>query len=236
MNSVKLLYVEDDIDYAELICKRLRNEDFEIVIVPTAAKAEKLFREFRPELVMVDLDLQYEKEGLDFIRNLHRQFPWFPIVVYSAHVEPETIIETMNFGVLHHIGKDRSVPELTAMLRNALRQAYHCKEQQNSEYQLSPLTTFKIATQTLLIAGKPINLNRTISLLLRQLCLHINEFVPPNELSKAIWGIVKEPYELRRYISKLRKIIEPLDPNIHLLNQTGGYYQLECLQWKEEIH
>ncbi|MEI3154452.1 MAG: hypothetical protein V8S95_04585 [Odoribacter sp.] len=65
MNAIKLLYVEDDTDHAGLIRMRLANEGFETVIAPTAAKAEKLFREYRPELVMVDLDLQQEKEGLE---------------------------------------------------------------------------------------------------------------------------------------------------------------------------
>lgn len=62
----------------------------------------------------------------------------------------------------------------------------------------------------------------------------MNEFVPPEELSFAIWGYRKEVSELRRYISKLRKIIEQQDPGIHLLNQTGGYYQLECHLWKQD--
>ncbi len=234
MNAIKLLYVEDDTDHAGLIRMRLANEGFETVIAPTAAKAEKLFREYRPELVMVDLDLQQEKEGLEVIRAIQRQSPWFPVIVYSAHVEPETVIETMNYGVLHHIGKDRSIPELVAMLRNALRQAYRCKEQQNPEYQLSPVTTFNASTYIITIKNRAYPLNRTAGTLLKQLCVHMNEFVPPEELSFAIWGYRKEVSELRRYISKLRKIIEQQDPGIHLLNQTGGYYQLECHLWKQD--
>ncbi len=68
--------------------------------------------------------------------------------------------------------------------------------------------------------------------LLKQLCLHINEFVPPDELSIALWGIEKDIRELRRYIQKLRNIIETQDPQIKILNQTGGYYQLECQTWQ----
>ena len=47
MNNIKLLYVEDDIDYAEMIRQRLSPEGFELVVAPTASKAERLFREFR---------------------------------------------------------------------------------------------------------------------------------------------------------------------------------------------
>lgn len=231
--NTKLLYVEDDLEYAGLIGKLLANEGFETAFAPTAAKADKLFREFRPELVIVDLDLQYEKEGLEIIRSIHRQSPWFPVIVYSSHADPQTVIETMAYGVLHHVSKDRSIPELVAMLRNALRQTYRCKEHQNPEYRLSAITTYYLNTKTLVTDGKTFPLNRMTGTLLQQLCLHINEFVPPEELFVAIWGFRKEMSELRRYITKLRKIIEQ-DPDLRLLNQSGGYYQLECNLWKQE--
>lgn len=234
MSATKILYVEDDPDYAEMIRQRLNSEGFEVAIAPSAAKAEKLFREFHPDLAMVDLDLQQEKEGLHVIRDIFRQSPYFPVIVYSAHVEPEIIIETMEHGVLHHVGKERSIPELIAMIRNALNRTYRCKEQQNPQYQLSPITVFNSSSRTLTIDGQTYILNRTVGLLLQQLCIHINEFVPPEELSLAIWGIRKDIGELRRYISKLRKIIEEQDPDIRLLNQNGGYYQLECDLWRGE--
>ena len=232
MPTIKILYIEDDLSYASLVKDWLAREGFITVIADTAPKAERLFHEHHPDLVMVDLDLQRPKEGLEIIRNLHLQYPSFPVIVYSAHADPETVIETMDLGVMHHIGKDRSIPELMAMLRNAFRQAYHCKENWNPEYQLSEITTFNIQTNIITIHGQPEHLKKIAGRLLKQLCLHINEFVPPDELSIALWGIEKNIRELRRYIQILRDIIEDKDPNIRILNQTGGYYQLECQCWK----
>lgn len=233
MSLIRLLYIEDDREYAELIRKRLTPEGFETEIATTPGKASKLFREFRPDIAMVDLDLQKEKEGLDIIREIHCRSPWFPVIVYSAHAEPEIIIETMQTGVMHHVGKDRSIPELIAMLRNALHQAYRCKGKWNPKYQLSTFTTFNIANHTLIIGEKTYQLKHIAGAMMQQLCLHINEFVPPAELSIAIWGIEKNVSELRRYITQLRQIIEKEDPDIRLLNQAGGYYQLECKQWQQ---
>ena len=60
MSATKILYVEDDTDYADLIRQQLAAKDFEVAIAPTASKAEKLFREVRPALVRVDVDLQLD--------------------------------------------------------------------------------------------------------------------------------------------------------------------------------
>lgn len=232
MSTIKVLYIEDDLSYATLVKDWLSQEGFITLIADTSAKADRSFREHHPDLVMVDLDLQRPKEGLEIIRDLHRQHPGFPVLVYSAHADPETVIETMNLGVMHHVGKDRSIAELVAMLRNAFKQAYRCKENWNPEYQLSEITAFNIQTNIITINGEQEHLKKIAGRLLKQLCLHINEFVSPDELSIALWGIEKDIRELRRYIQKLRDLIEEKDPNIRILNQTGGYYQLECQAWK----
>lgn len=232
MTSIKILYTEDDDSFARLIQQRLQQEGFIVETANTPAKAYKLFREFRPDLMLVDLDLQQEKEGLKIIRDIHLQSPWFPVIVYSAHIEPALVVETMNLGVMHHIGKDRSLPELVAMIRNAHRQSYRYKGDWNPEYQLSGLTTFNIRTHILSINGREEHLTPITGKLMKQLCLHINEFVSSQELNIAVWGIEKNLQELRRYIKKLRSLIETQDPDIRILNKIGGYYQLECKAWK----
>ena len=233
MIPIKILYTEDDVSYAELIQMQLEPEGFIVKIADTPAKAYRLFQEFHPDLMMVDLDLQQEKEGLEIIRSIHLQCPRFPLIVYSAHAEPAVIAETMNLGVRHHVNKDRSLTELVAMLRNAYRQAYCYGEKQNPEYRLSEQTTFNVQTYMICINGQKEYLKQTAGKLLRQLCLHINEFVSPAELTLSVWGIEKKLQELRRYADKLRKVIESRDPDIRILNMPGGYYQLECKAWKK---
>lgn len=234
MSVTKILYVEDDTDYADLIRQQLAAKDFEVAIAPTASKAEKLFREFRPALVLVDLDLQQEKEGLEVIRTIYRLSPRFPVMVYSAHAEPETLIQTMALGVLHHVDKEKSLPELVAMIHNALKRTYFATEQNNPVYQLSTETTYNTSTYILTTGETTIPLNRTAGLLLKQLCLHINEFVQSDELLLAVWGYKKNIVELRRYASRLRKIFTQYDPSIRVLNLNGGNYQLECDLWKND--
>ena len=61
--------------------------------------------------------------------------------------------------------------------------------------------------------------------------MHINEFVSPTELSYALWGFEKDIKELKRYIQNLRGLLKD-DPDVQIINQSGGYYQLVCNNWK----
>ena len=117
-------------------------------------------------------------------------------------------------------------------LKNAIRQAYRYGENFQPEYQLSEMTTYNIKSGILSLNGKEIPLKRIESRMLRQLCLHINEFVPADELSMATWGIKKEDSQLHRYTSELRKVIEEEDDSIKIINRRAGGYQLECQYWK----
>lgn len=231
-NIIKVLYIEDDLEFAELIKSQLEEQAFEMRIAVNQTKFKTLYRTFRPDIIMVDLDLRGEMQGIDIIRHIYNDAPLFPIVVYSAHADPATVMETMKCGVNHHVGKDRSIPELISMLQNAVKKAYHCNENFNPEYELSKTTVYNVRTCILTVNGKEIQLKRIESRMLRQLCLHINGFVSPEELSMAAWGVEKIHAQLHRYISDLRKIIDTTDSSINLLNKRGAFYQLECQEWK----
>lgn len=233
ISKIKILYIEDDLDFARLVKSQLEKDDFEMEIAVNETIFKTLFRKFRPDIVMVDLELRGISQGIDIIHYINNKSPLFPIVVYSAHVEPSVVIETMKCGVYHHVGKDKSIPELIVMLKNAVKQAYRCDDNFHAEYKLSEITSYNIRNCILTMNGKEIQLKRIESRVLRQLCLHINDFVSPEELSMATWGIEKTHSQLHRYISELRKIIEPNDPSIKLTNKRGAFYLLECKEWKQ---
>ena len=229
---IQILYVEDDLPFAESIKKRLLQRGIDVKLADTSAKALKLFSQTPPDLVMVDLDLQYQNEGLKVINDIFESSPWFPIIVYSAHVEPEIVIETMRYGVMHHVGKTRTLEELVAAIQNALYHTYHSKE--GNEYKLSGKSSYKITNRKLTISGENYQLKRIEGLLFQQLCVHMNEFVSPQELMIAMWGYEKNIADLCRYILRLRKIIER-DPSLKIINQSGGFYQLECKELKSGL-
>ena len=229
-NRTKVLYVEDDVDYAELIQEMLTKEGFQVEIAHTKAEAIRLFRSYRPNIALVDLDLnlQKEKEGLEVIQDIRRISKWFPIIVYSNDAEPETVIKTSELGALQHFEKSRTIQELVAIINNTIRHTYRFEEDSLIEHPLSDSTTFNLQTNTLTINKQQYKLKKMDGKLLQQLFVHINEYVSPQELSVAIWDSEKSLKDLRKYVSKLRAIIEPNDPNIKIVNKAIGFYKLEC--------
>ncbi len=62
--KIKILYAEDDALGAELTKTILQQEDFEVLIARDGAEAWKLYKEWKPDIMLTDLEMG-EKDGLE---------------------------------------------------------------------------------------------------------------------------------------------------------------------------
>ena len=89
MSKPKILVIDDDPQFSALVQLNLgQSGDYEVVIQTDSTKAMKLAREFKPDLVILDIVMP----GLDGgdIENLFRADPDLckvPIIIMSAIVE-----------------------------------------------------------------------------------------------------------------------------------------------------
>ena len=88
MKDIRILYVEDDLEFGRLTKILLDQEEFYVELARDLEKARTSFQAKRPDLLLVDLDLAGLKTGLTLIQEIKKAIPWFPIVVYSSHVDP----------------------------------------------------------------------------------------------------------------------------------------------------
>lgn len=56
-NKCTILYVEDDVDFAELNIRWFEQQGYEIVHAPNGAEAIKAFKETAPDIVLLDIML-----------------------------------------------------------------------------------------------------------------------------------------------------------------------------------
>lgn len=226
MKDIRILYVEDDLEFGRLTKILLDQEEFYVELARDLEKARTSFQAKRPDLLLVDLDLAGLKTGLTLIQEIKKAIPWFPIVVYSSHVDPATVVATLNLGVMDHIGKDCEKSVFVAKLQNIVRQTYHRTSGQSPVYELSPITTFNYNNCTLTINNKPHKLPGKDADMLNILCVHCNEWIAPKEICFFMWKIDKNIENLKRYAVNLRKHLAP-DTSLSIQNRHGGYYMLK---------
>ncbi len=115
----KVLVVDDDLALAEMLGIVLRGEGFEPVFCSDGSEALRVFRESRPDIVLLDLMLP-GKDGVDVCR-LIRAESGTPIVMLTAKSDTVDIVVGLEAGADDYIVKPFKPKELVARVRARMR-------------------------------------------------------------------------------------------------------------------
>ena len=121
MNGMKgrVLIVDDDTALAEMLGIVLRGEGFETATVSDGDRAFGAFREFKPDLVLLDLMLP-GRDGIDVCRQIRAE-SGVPIVMLTAKTDTVDVVLGLESGADDYIMKPFKSKELVARVRARLR-------------------------------------------------------------------------------------------------------------------
>jgi len=115
----KVLVVDDDAALSEMLTIVLRNEGFESRVCATGDRALADFRDYRPDLVLLDLMLP-GKDGIDVCREIRAE-SGVPIVMLTARNDTIDIVVGLESGADDYIVKPFKPKELVARIRARVR-------------------------------------------------------------------------------------------------------------------
>ena len=115
----RVLVVDDDAALAEMLSIVLRNEGYEPIWCAYGDKALAIFRESRPDLVLLDLMLP-GRDGVDVCRDI-RQDSGVPIIMLTAKTDTVDIVVGLESGADDYVVKPFKPKELVARMRARLR-------------------------------------------------------------------------------------------------------------------
>src|SRR5664279_2710443 len=95
----KLLLAEDDEFSRDMLVRRLELHGFEMIAAADGREALLATRQHRPDLILMDLDMPV-LDGRAAVRALKSDPHTFkiPIIVLTAHAEPEEVAEAASRG------------------------------------------------------------------------------------------------------------------------------------------
>ncbi len=102
-----ILVIDDDEIIRHLFRDILEREGYTVLDAPDGNKGLKQYRENPTDLVITDL-IMPNKEGIETIRDLRREFPDIKIIAVSGggRIGPDSYLQmARNFGALHALTK-----------------------------------------------------------------------------------------------------------------------------------
>ena len=209
MSAGRILVIDDEPQIRRIMRTTLITAGYEVDDAKTAEEGLLKVREFRPDLVLLDINLP-GMGGLAACREL-RADPNVAIIMLTVHNTEAAKVEALDAGADDFVTKPFSTPELLARMRAALRRI-PVAQSAPSRLRIGELT-IDFAARTVARGTSSAHLTPKELDLLRYLTQHANEAVPHRELLQAVWGpdYGDQVDYLRAFIKSLRKKVEP-DP------------------------
>lgn len=226
----RILVVDDEPPIQRILRRNLAMGGYDVLVADNGKQATELIRLHQPDLILLDLCLPGEMDGLDVCVWV-RQSMRTPIIVLSAINEEKQKVRALDLGADDYLTKPFSNDELQARVRACLRRASHVDpavEQEPEELSSDDGYLYMNVARRLVKAGtQEVRLTPTEFELLRQLMLYAGKVLTHRSLLRAVWGpeYGEEADYLRVYVRQLRlKVeVEPSRPKYILTEPGIGY-------------
>ena len=180
----RILIVDDDYNIAELISLYLTKECFETKIVGDGEEALRVFPEFQPNLILLDLMLP-GIDGYQVCREL-RSTSQVPIIMLSAKGEIFDKVLGLELGADDYMTKPFEGKELLARVKAVLRRSAPASNEKDT---LSfPGLTVSLEKYEVYYQGKPVEMPPKELEVLYFLASHQNRVFTREQLLEQVWG------------------------------------------------
>jgi two-component system response regulator ResD len=223
----KILVVDDEPNIREVVGLYLRQDGHAVVVAANGEEALRLYRQARPDLVVLDLMLP-GLSGLEVCRRIQGERR-VPLIMLTAKGEEEDRIVGLGVGADDYVVKPFSSRELVARVAAVLRRVNEASAGPANgevlsfgELQINPNT--RIVT----VQGDPVTLTAREFDLLHHMASSPGRVFTRDQLMESVWGytFAAETSTVTVHVRRLREKVEadPVHP-CRLLTVWGVGYR-----------
>ncbi|MFS8095820.1 response regulator transcription factor [Lentzea alba] len=219
---VRVLVVDDESSLAELMSMALRMEKWEVRTALDGQTAVRTAREFRPDVVVLDVMLP-DFDGFEVLRRMRADSPALPVLFLTAKDAVEDRIAGLTAGGDDYVTKPFSLEEVVLRLRALLRRTGVTDADAGARLVVGDLSLNE-ETREVERAGKSIDLTATEFELLRYLMSNPRRVLSKAQILDRVWSydFGGQANIVELYISYLRKKIDAgRAPMIHTMRGAG---------------
>ncbi|MEP6478541.1 MAG: response regulator transcription factor [Rhodoglobus sp.] len=222
-SPIRAVVVDDEESLTDLLSMALRYEGWDVRIAPDGQKAIAAMREFRPDVMVLDIMLP-DIDGLTVLQRLRASGDQTPILFLTAKDALDDRIAGLTVGGDDYVTKPFSLEELVARLRGLIRRStLAVSESQSSYLEVGDLSLDEDSYEVRR-GGTLVELTATEFELLRFLMRNPRRVLSRSQILDRVWsydfGGRSSVVEI--YISYLRKKIDSIgEPMIHTVRGFG---------------
>jgi DNA-binding response OmpR family regulator len=222
--SAQILLVEDDEAIAAFVATALEREGYAVTSVRTGQEALSRIQGDAPDLVLLDLMLPGEVDGLQVCQEVRRGETYIPVIMVTAKDEAVDKVIGLEMGADDYITKPFNARELLARVRAVLRLVRNKGGASGRERLRTGPLEIDLAGREVQMEGHPVSLTPKEFDLLVVLARNRGRVFGRETLLQQVWGYnyLGDSRTVDVHIQRLRRKIEPHPANPRFLLTVHG--------------
>ena len=115
----KLLLVDDEVGYLEVLTKRLTHRGFIVTTASSGAEAIRALRNWEFDLAVVDLKME-DMDGIEVLKVLKKMDPALQVIILTGHGSERAARDGIAHGAFDYLIKPIGLDPLIARISAAL--------------------------------------------------------------------------------------------------------------------
>jgi DNA-binding response OmpR family regulator len=214
---VRILVIEDEARILSFVARGLEAEGHRVEAAGDGREGLALAMGASWDLIVLDLLLP-GLNGLEVLREVHRERPNLPVLVLSARSDLPTKLRGFELGAADYVAKPFSLDELLARVRVQLRK----QGGDDGNWLRGGRLSLDLARRRALIGDTACDLSDREFRLLHHLLLYEGELISRERLLDEVWGYSFDPGSnvVEVCVRRLRKKLGP-DAPIETVRHAG---------------
>ena len=223
-----ILVVDDEPQIRKLLSTGLSGYGHEVVAADDGAAALALVAQRRPDLVVLDIHLGREPDGLEVCRRL-REWSRVPIIMLSVRGDERTKVQALDAGADDYLTKPFGMEELRARIQAVVRRAVVEPGGAAESVIRVGVLEIDLANRRVTVEGEEVHFTPQEYDILRLLASHPGKIMTHPAILSAVWGpeYADMTHYVRIYVNQIRKKLRenPAANVRYILNEPGVGYR-----------
>lgn len=226
MNKTRILVVDDERRYRELVDMNLTRRGYVTTLASDGLSALNAMESEEPDLIVLDVMLP-DLDGYEVCRRI-REYSSVPIIMLTAKAEQAHKVKGLQLGADDYVTKPFGADELLARVEAVLRRSQRPGVVPHARAFCCAGLEIDFGQHRVSVGGAEVTLSPGEYKLLEHLASNAGRVLIQDELLERVWGsaYVGEPELLHTAVRRLRQKIEPdpANPRFVLTKRGIGYW------------
>jgi DNA-binding NtrC family response regulator len=118
--GIRLLLVDDEVGFAEVVSKRLRKRGMWVKAVFTGSNAIKAIRKQDFDVAVLDLKME-DMDGIEVLKIFKKAYPEMAVIMLTGHGSETAAKEGLKHGAFDYLTKPCDLEDLVEKIHEAVQ-------------------------------------------------------------------------------------------------------------------